>query len=138
MQKQLQAVVLPDPLAKAAMKAGAGLVVDDSIYPNYSSSVLSFSLESIGQKSKTVQKFLQAWDQATGDLNTDPEKYRPILLKKIRVPGNIRNTFRIPRYPRSSVPNKEQWLDVMNWMVEKGLLKTSLAYSGSITGDFLP
>ena len=138
LQGRLQAATLPDPLAKSALEAGAGAIVDDSTHPRYSVSVLSFSIQTLKTKADAVRQFLKAWNQAAQDINTDPESYRSLLLQKIRVPKNIQQTYRIPPFPLREVPNAEQWADVMNWMVSKGLLKAPLPYKGSITTDYLP
>jgi NitT/TauT family transport system substrate-binding protein len=138
MQGQLKAATLPDPLAKAALEAGAGAVIDDSSHPQYSVSVLSFSIQALKTKADAVRQFLKAWNQAVRDINADPESFRSLLLQKIRVPKNIQQTYRIPPFPVREVPAADQWADVMNWMVSKGLLKTPLPYKDSITTDYLP
>ena len=138
LQGQLKAATLPDPLARSAIEAGAIDVVDDSSYPKYSVSVLSFSVEAIKNRPKAVRQFLIAWDRAAADINENPESHRALLLKKIRVPKNIQQTYMIPPYPRSHVPNAEQWKDVMMWMVDKGLLDSPLRYSDSVTSEYLP
>jgi len=138
LQGQLKAATLPDPLAKSAMESGAGAIVDDSTHPRYSVSVLSFSVQTLKTKADAVRQFLKAWHQAAQDINADPESYRSLLLQKIRVPKNIQQTYRIPPFPLREVPSGEQWEDVMNWMVSKGLLKAPLPYKESITTDYLP
>ena len=138
LQGQLKAATLPDPLAKSALAAGAGTVVDDSSHPQYSVSVLSFKVDSLDKKSESVRAFLKAWDRAAADINQDPEKYRVLLLQKIRVPKNIQTTYKIPPYPRREIPTAGQWEDVMRWMVDKGLLEKPLSYDDSVTSAFLP
>lgn len=138
LQGQVKAATLPDPLAKSALEAGAGAVIDDSAHPKYSVSVLSFSAQALKNKADTVRRFIKAWNQAAQDINTDPESHRPLLLQKIRVPKNIQQTYRIPPFPLREVPGAEQWVDVMNWMVSKGLLKAPLPYNDSITTQYLP
>jgi NitT/TauT family transport system substrate-binding protein len=138
LQGQLKAATLPDPLAKSALEAGAGPVVDDSIYPLYSISVLSFNVEALKTKANAVRQFLMAWNQAAQDINTDPESYRGLLLQKIRVPKNIQQTYRIPPFPLRETPADESWADVMNWMISKGLLKARIPYQESITAEYLP
>jgi NitT/TauT family transport system substrate-binding protein len=138
MQSRIQAATLPDPLAKSAMVAGAGLIVDDSIHSQFSLSILTFSLQALDQRSEDVRRFLRAWDRAAADINADPDAYRNLLLEKIRVPKNVQQSFKIPVYPRKEVPNKTQWMDVMEWMVARGLLENRLAYEESITATFLP
>ena len=138
LQRQIKAGTLPDPLAKSAIEAGAGSVIDDSAFPQYSVSVLSFHLDAIETKADAVSQFLKAWNHAAQDINTDPESFRNLLLQKIRVPKNIQQTYQIPPFPLREVPNAEQWADVMDWMVSKGLLKAPIPYKDSITDSFLP
>jgi len=138
LQGRLKAATLPDPLAQSALEAGACEVVADSSHPDYSVSVLSFSINALNNKAGAVRLFLKAWDRAAAEINTDPELFRALLLNKIRIPENIQNTFEIPPYPRRQVPNAGQWEDVMRWMVDKGLLSEPLPYGDSITSAFLP
>ncbi len=138
LQGQLDAVVLPDPLGFAALASGARLIIDDSVAPQYSSSILTFSDHSINNKAETLRRFLAAWDNAAARLNKSPESYRTLMLRNIRVPKNVQKSYRIPRFSQKSVPGKEQWDDVMKWMVGKKLLKTALSYDSSITDAFLP
>jgi len=138
MQGQLQAATLPDPLAKSALEAGAVAVIDDSTHPQYSVSVLSFSMQALKTKADAVRQFAKAWNHAVYDINADPELFRSLLLQKIRVPQNIQKTYRIPPFPLREVPDARQWADVMNWMVSKGLLKTPIPYDNSITNGYLP
>ncbi len=138
MQGQLQAATLPDPLAQAALDAGAALIIEDSAYPEYSVSVLSFSVEAIESKPEAIRRFLWAWDQAVADLNADPEAYRALFLEKANVPESVQETYAIPPFPRASVPDEAQWADVLNWLVEKDLLENEVPYTGSVNPDFLP
>jgi NitT/TauT family transport system substrate-binding protein len=138
MQGRIKAATLPDPLAKSAMVAGAGLVVDDAKFPQYSMSLLTFSQHSITQRPEAIRRFLKAWDRAVADINTAPDDHRDLLLEKIRVPKNVQHHFKIPPYPRKEVPNRTQWKDVMAWMLAKGLLTRPLPYEDSVTTSFLP
>ncbi len=138
LQGQVKAATLPDPLAKSALEAGAGVVIDDSAHPQYSVSVLSFSIQALENKADTVRRFIKAWNQAAQDINADPEAHRRLLLQKIRVPKNIQQIYRIPPFPVREVPSVEQWADVMKWMLSKKLLKAPLPYKESITTQYLP
>ena len=138
LQGQLKVATLPDPLAKSALASGAGEVIDDSKHPQYSVSVLSFNINTLTHKPQAVRLFLKAWVRATEEINRNTESYRPLLLKKIRIPKNIQTIFRIPPYPVREVPDVSQWTDVMNWMVSKNLLSSPLPYEQSITDIYLP
>lgn len=138
MQGQLLVATLPDPLAQAAMQAGATLVIDDSAYPEYSLSVLSFSVDAIENKPEAIRRFLLAWDMAVQDLNANPEAYRALFLEKVNVPESVQETYEIPPFPRATLPTEEQWADVLDWLIEKGLLDEEVPYEGSINPAFLP
>lgn len=135
---QIQAATLPDPLGISAIRAGAVEVVNDTTLANVSCSVISFSSQALAEKPEAVKQFMVAWDRAAADLNANPEKYNSLMLDKIRVPKNVSDSFIIPPYPRKIIPSKQQWDDVMVWMLKKKLLQTPLAYEDSVTADFLP
>ena len=134
---QVKAVTLPDPLAASALAAGAVEIVNDTSFAGISASVITFSSKSLKDKSNTVKKFMIAWDKATEDLNRAPGDYKELMLKKIRVPKNIQLDFTIPPFPRKALPSKDQWQDVMDWMVQKKLLSKPLPYNGSVTSEYL-
>jgi NitT/TauT family transport system substrate-binding protein len=138
MQGQLKAATLPDPLGLSALAAGAVPMVDDSSYPQYSVSVLSFSVKALKNKPEGIRFFLKGLDRAAEKINADPGAYRDLLFEKIRVPKNVQEGYPVPHYPRSEVPGAEQWADVMTWMVGKGLLTAPLPYEDSVTKAFLP
>jgi len=138
LQGQVKAVTLPDPLGAAAIKAGAIEVVNDTDRRDVSASVITFSTDSLENKTDMVKNFMIAWTRAAEDLNQDPAAYEQLMLKKIRVPKNIQGEFAIPPMPINALPTKAQWDDVMEWMVERKLLTTPLAYEESVSSDFLP
>lgn len=138
MEGQLQAAILPDPLAQSAIEQGAINVLDDSAYPEYAVSVLAFSNDTLDAQPEAVRAFLRAWDRAAADINGDPEAFRALLLEKVQVPANVQETYEIPPFPRSEVPSEEQWADVNEWLIDKGLLESQLPYEESVSTGFLP
>jgi NitT/TauT family transport system substrate-binding protein len=135
---QIAAATLPDPLGAAAIKAGAREIVNDLSTAELSASVITFSLAALEEKRAAVGGFMRAWDRAAADLNAAPEEHREIMLKKIRVPKMVREDFIIPPMSRSSLPTREQWEDVMAWMLEKELLDSPVSYEQTVTDEFLP
>ena len=136
MAGQIQAATLPDPLAQGAVAGGANLVVDDSQYTEYSQSVLSFSREAIDSKPRTIEKFLKAWNRAVGDLNSNPEQYSDLLIEKARVPESIQGSYRMPPFSEGEVPSQAEWEDVVDWLLDKGLIDQPIGYEDSVTTDF--
>jgi len=137
MSGALPAATLPDPLAEAAIAAGAVLVIDDLSHPEFSVSVLSFTSALTDNNSRAVEGFVRAWNRAVADLNSNPEAFRELFLEKVRVPEIIEETFRIPEFPYGEIPDQDQWNDVISWLQEKEVLETSPLYESSITDIFI-
>ncbi len=138
LQGQLKAATLPDPLAFSATESGATQIMDDSQFPEYAASTITFSIEALENKPEAVRLFLKGWDEAAGKINANPASYRGLLFKHIRVPKNVKETVAIPPFPRAQVPNQAQWIDVMNWMIKRDLLDEPLPYKDTVTTEFLP
>ncbi len=134
----LKAATLPDPLAQAAITAGARLVVDDTKYSSQSQSVLSFRMETLKGKPNTVKKFLVAWEKAVKELNAHPEKYQGVLIEQGRVPKSIENSYKMPPFPERGVPTVAEVADVVKWLREKGLIGRDIPYADMVDGTFLP
>jgi NitT/TauT family transport system substrate-binding protein len=137
LQGHLPAAMLPDPLAMSAIQAGAILVADDTAVADQSLSILTFAITAIEDKPEQIQGFITGWQRAVEALNADPQSHRALMLEKIRVPPNVRASFRIPPFARDRVPTEAQWQDVMAWMQARGLLSAPLPYRDSVTDRFI-
>ena len=133
---QLKAATLPDPLGFAALAAGATEVANDREI-GLNGIVLSFSLAAINEKGEAVMKFMRAWKRAAGEINKNPEQYRDLMLKKIRVPKNVQNTYPIPPLSEGEPVPQDQWDDAIDWLLEKELLKSRVPYESSSTDKFI-
>jgi len=134
---QLEVATLPDPLGQGALAAGASLLVDDSQHTQYAQTVLCFSRAAVESWPDTIKQFLTAWDLAVDDLNKHPDQFTDLLIDKGRVPDSIKGTYRMPVFTRGEVPSQAEWQDVMDWMVEKGLLEQPLVYTDSVLSSFV-
>ncbi|MCP4671657.1 MAG: ABC transporter substrate-binding protein [Desulfobacula sp.] len=137
MKGKIKAATLPDPLAQAAIKAGAIPVIDDLAYPRFSLSVISFTNSLVKSNPMAITGFVKGWNRAVTDLNSNPESFRKLFLERIRVPENIQNTFKIPQFPLSQIPGKNQWQDVVDWLNDKKLLDHDPGYNKSVTAQFV-
>jgi NitT/TauT family transport system substrate-binding protein len=135
---EIPAATLPDPLASGAIAAGAVLVVDDTSVPELSQSVLAFSTESLATKPEAVRRFLQAWEMAVKELNSNPEAYNELLIEQGRVPESIQGTYQMPPFPEASVPSPEQVADVISWALDKSLIDNDVPYERMVDDSYLP
>jgi NitT/TauT family transport system substrate-binding protein len=137
MSGQIKAATLPDPMAQGGVAAGAKLVVDDSQFAEYSQSVLVFGVDAIDTKPNTLEKFLEAWNRAVSDLNTNPDAYRDLLIEKGRVPESIQGTYSMPPFPEGEITSEAQWADVVDWMLGKDLISREIPYQEAVDNQFL-
>lgn len=140
MSGELEAATLPDPLAQAAIEAGATLILDDTEpgTRNFSQSVLVFTKSFIDDEPEAVAAFLRAWDMAVVDLNEDPEAYRELFLEKTIVPETVEDTYEIPPFPRDLITSEDVWDDYMDWMLDQKIIEEAPRYDNSVNPDFLP
>lgn len=135
-QNQVAAATLPDPFASLAILGGARVLVDDTQYPEYSLSVITFRSDVLTQRASDVKKFLAAYDQAIADIRATPDKFRNILIERGRVPDQLKDKYQFPPFPNPSVPTQAQWDDVVKWALERKLIAAPVTYESSVDATF--
>lgn len=135
---ELNAANLPDPLASLAIQGGASVIIDDTSYPEYGNSLISFRKSVIDSDSDTVKGFLAAIDKASQEINADPTKWDNLLTEQKLVPAPLIGSYQIPTFPIRSLPSKAQWEDVVAWGLTKGYISQDVSYDASVNGDYLP
>lgn len=135
---ELDAATLPEPLTSLAVQQGAVVVLDDSKYPEYSNSTITFRKDVLDQRPEDVRNFLAAIEDAVKAINADPAKYQTLLVDLKVVPAPIQGSFKVPAFVTAGVPSEAQFKDVLEWTKSKGLMKKDVAYSDSVNSSFLP
>jgi NitT/TauT family transport system substrate-binding protein len=135
---ELQAGVMPDPLAALVVSQGGVIVADDSSHPEYGFSVISFRKEVVDKNSEGIKSFLAAIEEATVLLNAEPAKYKNVLSEQKLVPQPLMEAYRAPLFPAAGVPTEAEWNDALNWLKEKGILTTGVSYDDSVNASLLP
>jgi NitT/TauT family transport system substrate-binding protein len=135
---ELQAANLPDPLASLAIQGGAVAIIDDTTYPQFGNSLISFRKSVIDANPEAISGFLAAVEQASQEINADLTQWDELLTEKNLVPAPLIGSYQIPTFPTGSVPSEAQWNDVIDWGIEKGLISAEVEYNDSVTAAFLP
>ncbi len=135
---ELKAATLPEPFGTIAQQSGAILIVDDTKYPQYGNSVISFRKAVIDQHPAAVKGFLSAVEKAVADININPENWRALLGEYNMVPEAVQASYPIPTFPKASIPDEAQWKDVIDWAKARQLIPGDLDYGQSVTGKYLP
>ncbi len=135
-QNQVAAATLPDPFASLALLGGARTLVNDTRYPEYSLSVITFRTDVLNKRAGEVRKFFAAYDQAIADIRATPDKFRNILIERGRVPDQLKDKYQFPPFPNPGVPTQAQWDDVVKWALERKLIAAPVTYESSVDTSF--
>lgn len=131
--KDIQAAILPDPLAAYAVQQGAHVVIDDTkLQKNYSQSVVVLTQDMIEKHHDDAAHFLDAYNEAIEKLDSQPDAYRDMAMKKANIPAAVAGSYRTPSYTAHALPTEEEVSRIMNWMVEKGLLPKAYSYDETV------
>ncbi len=125
--KQIDAVVVPDPLVTFAEFKGARIIAQDT-ERNLSQAVVLFDRKILDEKKGAAEAFYRAYTRAVDDLNNHPEDYKQLMIDNVNIPEPIAKDYSLQRYPRPQLPAEEDVNNILKWMKAKNLLKNDLKY----------
>ena len=134
---EIQAAVLPDPLASIALSQGATIVLDDSKSPEYGASVYAFSTDVIEEHPEAIYAFIETIDFAVELIEIAPEEYKSVLADNNLIPPPMLDDYVIPPFPMG-IFSETEWLDTLAWAQAEGLLIVSIPYEDAVNASFLP
>ena len=136
--KDIDAAILPDPLAAFAVAEGANIVIDDTkLGENLSQSVVVVTKENIDDNRAQVEAMLAAYNEAIALINENPDKYRTFALECANVPEALAETYPTPTFTANCVPTEAQIARVNDWLVEKELLAEPYDYEQMVDDSFM-
>lgn len=138
LQGQVDAAVLPDPLASFAELKGARVLVDDTkLSKNISQSVYFFSDRAIKNKKTAIQNFIKAYSDGAKVVTENPEKYRDLFKEKIQIPVELQETYPVPSFSPLQLPSREDTQRVIDWLKSNKLLTEPYTYEDLVTDEII-
>jgi NitT/TauT family transport system substrate-binding protein len=131
---ELEAAVLPEPIARLAVAGGANHVIDSSVLPA-TPGVLLATGKAIREKADALAALLFAYDEAVALLGDDPEAYRSEVVAAGGFPGAVEGLMELPAYRPAALPSAELVADVASWMIGHGLINEAPSYE-AVTVEF--
>ena len=129
---RLDAAVLPEPVTRMAVAAGAHEFVRTDEVFDWTPGVLLATGTALRNKTAELAALLRAWDRAVTAVNADPDRFRPVIVERAGFPPPTTATMRLPRYRPAAPPTSGQVADVAAWMVGRGLLREAPFYADLI------
>lgn len=119
----IDAAILPDPLAMEAEARGCHVVIDDTqLTGNYSQSVIALKDRLMEEDPEAVANFLAAYNEAIEKLNSHPEDYEALFREKVAVSEALLEQYQIPSFTPDSVPEPAEVEGVLSWMRKNELI----------------
>lgn len=136
--KDIDAAILPDPLASFAVMNGANVVIDDTqLDVNLSQSVIAITEEAITGNEEQVAALMDAYKEAIEMINQDPEAYCDYALECTNVPEGVTESYKTPTFTANSIPSQADIAQINDWMVERGLLEEAYGYEEMVDNSFV-
>ncbi len=135
-QGAVPVAILSSPLSDLAVLSGGRVIVNDLEQP-FAGPGLVFSQGALKAKSEAIGRFIQAWQQAVGLINTEPDKYHGLLSKISRAPETVSQGLKVPTFPKLELPTEAEVESVVDWMVDKGIASKRLAYKEIMETKYL-
>lgn len=132
LNNQIDAITVPDPNISYAVSKGARVVADDTTGENLSQSVVIMKQEVLDKKAEAVSRFYKAYAKAVQDINSEPDKYKGLMVANINIPEQIVDSYQVQSYPEPQLPVEKDVNSVIAWLKDKELLQNDINYEGVI------
>lgn len=132
MSGKVETAMLPEPLI-SVVEAKGGRIVWDDRQLDEALAVVALKKEFLDEK--TVGGFRRAVASAAKLIESDPDRYRAVMVEKRLLPKPVAAGYKMVRFSMFGtadglppLPTEADVTRVGNWMIEKGMIKTVPAY----------
>jgi len=122
MTGQIDSALLPEPLLSLTRLKGGGMLATAETL-DLPLTVLCFHDKYFKDGGEGYSRFIAAYKEAVRRLKDNPEAYRQLMAETCRIPKPLVAKFPVYPYPMPSLPTSEELKVVLDWMLEKKLLK---------------
>lgn len=133
---KIKAACLPEPLATLMQTKGARLIASSDDLGE-APGIILFTQEAIVKKAGAIEGFYRAYNRAAEQLNRKGDEYRDMLVEAAAFPEGVRDAIVFPEYRQAVLPGEKAVSDVIDWLVQRGLISKRLNYADLVEGRFL-
>jgi NitT/TauT family transport system substrate-binding protein len=119
--------LLPEPLVSKALKDGAKLIADDRELDT-TATVIMFKNDFIKKNSTLMKKFISAYNSSVRTINSNPEKFKNLMVSKLRLPADIKDSYKVPVFSEAALPTEKGVMQVYEWMRKNGMISIPVEY----------
>ena len=133
-QGKVAAAILTPPLSDFAVVKGGRVITNDMEEP-FAGPGLIFSLKALENKSDSISRCVQAWQQTVELINSNPKKYQDVLNEVALVPEVI--NLEVPNFPKLELPAEASIDSVVSWFIDKRLMNKPVNYREVVETKYL-
>ncbi|NMA65381.1 MAG: ABC transporter substrate-binding protein, partial [Clostridiaceae bacterium] len=134
---KIDAAILPDPLAGLAVKNGAQILASTDELANKCIAI-AFSEKSIEKNTAEIKAVFRAYNNAVEYLQSaDPTQYIDYVIEKQGFPAETKDSIILPEYKKAELPEENIFIDVINWLKDKNLIKENYEYKDLVNDAIL-
>ncbi len=129
---QIETALLPEPLVTVVEKKGGRVIWDDT---KLDESLAVVALRQPYLDDRTVTAFRKAVAEAARKIESEPEKYRALMVKKRLIPQPVAKDYKMVRFSLFGredglppLPTAEDVKRVGQWMLQRGMIKKVPSY----------
>lgn len=133
MSGKVDTAVLPEPLVSVVEAKGGRVIWDDR---KLDEALAVVALKKDFLKTETVEGFRRAVAGAAKLIESDPDKYRAVMVEKHLLPKPVAADYKMVRFSLFGtadglppLPSEADVKRVGQWMIEKGMIKAVPAYN---------
>jgi len=127
---QVKAAALAEPFLTVAMSRGARLLASSEGMAG-AQAVILFSAPYQKSHPAALDAFYRAYDKAAAKINAAPDAYRDFLVKTLRFPDQVRDSYRFDKYTAHRAVPRASVQATLTWMAQQHLL------TGAVTPEQL-
>ena len=119
--------LFPEPFVSRGLKNGAVLIADDRNLEATAAGII-FKNAFLGENKSFMGKFIASYNKSVKAINSTPEKYKEIMVVKLLLPADIKDSFKIPAFNDAVLPAEKDIMSVYYWMKQNGLISIPVEY----------
>lgn len=119
--------LLPEPLVSKAVKDGAKLIADDRGLDT-TATIIMFKNYFLKQSNPRMEKFLTAYNNSVKTINSNPEKFKDVMVSKLRLPVDIKDSYKAPIFNEAALPAEKDVMLVYSWMKKNNMISIPVEY----------
>ena len=91
-----------------------------------------FKDEFVKENRNAIAKFITAYNKSVKKINTNPGQYKDLMTSRLRLPADIKDTFRVPAFNEAVLPAEKDVMLVYRWMKKNGMITQPVDYKNLI------